>query len=111
MNFLKLYLAILAVGFASSVLACDYPPLVAIPEADNATMDDMVAAQESVRGYMESMDTYLTCVNEELAAAGDDAPDEFKAIMVSRHNAAVAEMEAVAESWNEERTAFLEENQ
>jgi hypothetical protein len=71
----------------------------------------MVAAQESVRGYMESMDTYLTCVNEELAAAGDDAPDEFKAIMVSRHNAAVAEMEAVAESWNEERTAFLEANQ
>lgn len=111
MKFLKPCLAILAAGFAGSALACDYPPLVTIPEADDATMDDMVAAQESVRAYMESMDAYLTCVNDELAAAGDDAPDEFKAIMVSRHNAAVTEMEAVAESWNTQRTEFLEANQ
>jgi hypothetical protein len=111
MNFLKPILAILAAAFAGSALACDYPPLVAIPDADDSTMDDMVAAQEGIRAYMESMDAYLTCVNEELEAAGDDAPDEFKAIMVSRHNAAVTEMEAVAESWNEQRTAFLEANQ
>ena len=70
MNFLKPCLAILAAGFAGSALACDYPPLVAIPDADDATMDDMVATQESVRAYMENMDAYLTCVNEELAAAG-----------------------------------------
>jgi len=111
MNLLKPFLAILAAGFAGAALACDYPPLVTIPQADDATMDAMVAAQESVRTYMASMDAYLTCVNEELAAAGDDAPDEFKAIMLSRHNAAVTEMEAIAETWNEERTAFLEANQ
>jgi hypothetical protein len=111
MNFLKPCLAILAAGFAGSALACDYPTLVPLPDADDATMDDMVTTQESVRAYMENMDAYLTCVNEELAAAGDDAPDEFKAIMVSRYNAAVAEMEAIAESWNDERTEFLEENQ
>ena len=111
MNFLKPCLAILVAGFAGSALACDYPPLDAIPDADDATMVDMVTTQESVRAYMENMDAYLTCVNEELAAAGDDAPDEFKAIMVSRYNAAVAEMEAIAESWNDERTEFLEENQ
>ena len=111
MNFLKPCLAILAAGFAGSALACDYPPLVSIPVADEATMDDMVTTQESVRAYMSDMDAYLTCVNEELAAAGDDAPDEFKAIMLSRHNAAVTEMEAVAGTWNEERTAFLEANQ
>jgi len=110
MNVLKLYFAILAGGFAGSTLACDYPRLVAVPDGANSTIEQMVAAQESVRTYMEGMDTYLTCVNGELDAAGDDAPEEFKAIMVSRHNAAVAEMEAVAASFNDQIAAFREAN-
>jgi len=110
MNFLKPCVAILAGGFASVSVACDYPALVAVPEGSSATIDQMVAAQQSVRTYMEAMDVYLTCVNDELAAAGDDAPEEFKAIMVSRHNAAVEEMEAIAASFNEQIAAFREAN-
>ena len=110
MNVLKLCLAILASGFVGATLACDYPPLVAVPEGATSTIEQMVAAQESVRNYMEGMDTYLMCVNSELDAAGDDAPEEFKAIMVSRHNAAVAEMEAVAASFNDEIAAFRAAN-
>jgi hypothetical protein len=110
MNVLQLCLAILAGGFVGTTLACDYPPLVAVPDGENSTIEQMVAAQESVRTYMEDMDTYLMCVNGELDAAGDDAPEEFKAIMVSRHNAAVAEMEAVAASFNDEIAAFRSAN-
>lgn len=110
MTFFRSCLAILAAGFASVGLACDYPPLVAVPEGASATIDEMVAAQQSVRTYMEAMDAYLNCVNDELQTAGDDAPEEFKAIMVSRHNAAVEEMEMVAASFNDQIAAFREAN-
>jgi hypothetical protein len=110
MKLLKSCLAIVAVSCAGGALACDYPPLVAVPEGTSATIDQMVAAQETVRAYMEGMDTYLNCVNSELEAAGDDAPEEFKAILVSRHNAAVAEMEAVAASFNDQIAAYREAN-
>jgi len=110
MNFLKPCVAVLACGFASASFACDYPALVAVPEGARATIDQMVAAQAGVKSYMESMDAYLTCVNQELDAAGDDAPEEFKTIMVSRHNAAVAEMEAIAASFNDQIAAFKKAN-
>jgi hypothetical protein len=110
MNVLKPCLAILASGLASASFACDYPALVAVPEGAKVTIDEMVAAQASVKTYMQNMDTYLNCVNQELEAAGDDAPDEFKSIMVSRHNAAVAEMEAIAASFNDEIAAFKKAN-
>jgi len=110
MTLFRSCLAILAAGFASVGLACDYPPLVAVPEGASATIDEMVAAQQSVRTYMDAMDAYLDCVNDELQTAGDDAPEEFKAIMVSRHNAAVEEMEMVATSFNDQIAAFREAN-
>ena len=110
MDVLRPCLALLAGGFASASLACDYPALVAVPDGANSTLEQMIAAQESVKAYMASMDVYLNCVNAELEAAGDDAPEEFKTIMVSRHNAAVTEMEAIATSFNKELGAFREAN-
>lgn len=110
MKLLKPWMAMFAAGFATAGLACDYPPLVAVPDGAAATIDEMVAAQTNVRNYMDAMDAYLNCVNNELEAAGDDAPDEFKTIMVSRHNSAVAEMESVAASFNAQIAAFREAN-
>jgi hypothetical protein len=110
MNVLRPCLAVLASGIATASLACDYPALVAVPDGANSTIEQMVAAQEGVKAYMESMDGYLNCVNGELEAAGDDAPEEFKTIMVSRHNAAVEEMEAVAASFNDQIAAFRDAN-
>lgn len=110
MSFLKSCLAVLAIGFAGTSLACDYPALVEVPDGASATIEQMVAAQASVKTYMAEMDTYLNCVNGELEAAGDDAPEEFKTIMIERHNAAVTEMEAVAASFNEEIAAFRAAN-
>ena len=110
MNVVRYCLALLAGGFASASLACDYPALVAVPDGASSTLEQMVAAQESVKTYMASMDSYLNCVNAELEAAGDDAPEEFKTIMVSRHNAAVTEMEAIAASFNEQLGEFRKAN-
>lgn len=110
MNTLRFLVLLFAGGGAASVLACDYPPLISIPPGADATMEELLTAQADVRTYMEAMEVYLTCVNDELAAAGDDAPAEYKAIMFSRHNAAVTEMEAVAEDFNAEVQAYKEAN-
>ena len=109
MNTLR-FVMVLAVTSAGTALACDYPPLVAIPDGETATMDELLAAQNSVREYMTAMEAYLACVNDEREAAGEDAPADYNAIMVSRHNYAVSEMEAVAESFNEQVQAFRAAN-
>ena len=84
------------------VLACEYPPLVTIPEGREATREEMLEAQTQVRNYVSAMEAYLLCVGEELTVAGDDAPEVFKSIMFHRHNVAMAEMEAIANHFNEQ---------
>jgi len=110
MNVLRFLIPLFIVSSVASAQDCDYPPLVSIPSGADSTMDDLLAAQGSIREYMASMNEYLDCVNDELTAAGDDAPAEYKAIMLSRHNAAVAEMETVAEDFNLEVQAYREAN-
>ena len=54
-----------------------------------------------------AMEAYLACVSEELTVAGDDAPEIFKSIMFSRHNVAMAEMEAIANHYNEQLQLYM----
>ena len=110
MNMLRFLVVLVAGGAAASSLACDYPALITIPDGQSSTMEELITAQGGVRTYITGMEAYLACVNEELDAAGDDAPAEYKAIMFSRHNAAVAEMEAIAASFNEQVQAYKEAN-
>jgi hypothetical protein len=46
------------------------------------------------------MNTYTTCVQAELAAAGDNPPPLLKAVLAQRNNAAVAEATAVQKLYN-----------
>jgi hypothetical protein len=96
--------------FAVGAMACETPSMVAVPDGSEATMDEMVAAQQQVKGYVAAMEEYLACVNEELEAAGEDAPDEYKSLMITRHNTAVGEMEAVAAAFNEQVQAYKAAN-
>jgi len=108
MNILRFLSVMLACGTSMAALACDYPPLVAVPDGETATVEELVAAQAGVKTYMAEMELYLECIDEETAVAGDDAPAQYKAIMASRYNAAVAEMEAIAESFNNQVKAYKE---
>jgi len=110
MNSLRFLLALMAGGAAATSLACDYPALITVPDGQTSTMEELITAQSAVKDYMAGMEAYLECANEELSAAGDDAPAEYKSIMFSRYNAAVAEMEAVASSFNEQVQAYKEAN-
>ncbi|MBH97629.1 MAG: hypothetical protein CMM56_04155 [Rhodospirillaceae bacterium] len=110
MNVLRFLILLFAVSSGVSAQECDYPPLVSIPSGADSTMDELLAAQGAIREYMASMNEYMDCVDAELTAAGDDAPEEYKAIMLSRYNAAVAEMETIASDFNVEVQAYREAN-
>jgi hypothetical protein len=97
-----------AIGF--SAIACENPAVVSIPDGKSSTMDQMLAAQAQVKAYQAAMTEFLACVDSELEAQGEQAPEEFKSLMVSRHNAAVAEMEGVAAAFNDQIKAYRAAN-
>ncbi len=100
-------LAVLAncAAFAVSA-ACENPAMINVPDGKTSTEAQLIEAQGKVKGYMAEMDKYLACLNDELTAGGDDAPAEFKSLMVTRHNSAVSEMESVAAAFNTQVQAF-----
>ena len=103
-------LTAIASGYGLAAEACEAPAAVALPDGATATRDQMLAAQAQVRAYQAAMNEFVACMDSEADAQGDQAPDEFKSLMVSRHNAAVAEMEGVAAAFNEQLRAFRAAN-
>jgi hypothetical protein len=88
-------------------MACETATLVtAVPDGATATREQMIEAQEEIKAYMAAMEEYLACLNEEIEAAGEEAPAEFKSLMVARHDTSVVEMEEVAKVYNEQLAAF-----
>jgi len=82
-------------ALASTALACELPPLVAIPPKDKVG-DQATAIREATKTYFDAMKTYTECVQAALAAAGGDkAPTLTKTVLIARNNAAVAEADAV----------------
>lgn len=99
--------------------ACTYPRAPdSMPDGSTASMEEMVAGQKQVKQYMADMDTYLKCLDEEAPkapAADAQLTDEQKkeaarleSMRAQKHNAAVSEMESVAERFNVQLKAFKE---
>jgi hypothetical protein len=113
-------LGILGVA-STSVAACKYPVAPSsIPDGKTASKEEMIAAQTAVKQFLADMDVYLKCVDDENppAAAGAKLSDEQKKaqdaaerVRVQKHNAAVADEEAVAERFNTQRKAYNEAHQ
>ena len=96
--------------FAFAAAACENPSLVSIPEGKASTLEQMLAAQAQVKAYQAKMNEYLACIDAEGDAQGEKAPNEFKALIVNRHNAAVSEMEGVAAAFNDQIKAYKAAN-
>ncbi|HEX6994824.1 MAG TPA: hypothetical protein VF339_11835 [Gammaproteobacteria bacterium] len=95
---------------AAATLACETPTMVDVPDGATATTEEMVRAREQVTEYVAAMEEYLACVNEEIEVAGENATEEFKALMIQRYNAAVGEMETVAAAFDEQLRAYRAAN-
>jgi hypothetical protein len=102
--------AAVASAYALASAACENPAAIVIPDGKSSTMDQMLAAQAQVKAYQAAMTEFLACIDSDLEAQGEQAPDEFKSLMVSRHNAAVAEMEGVAAAFNDQIKAYRAAN-
>ena len=88
---------------------CEIPERPSIPNAEGATMEQMVATQGAIQAYLEASNTLLECLqgiadNAELAV-------EDREIALQTYNAEVANQESAAEEWNVQRTRFLEMQQ
>ena len=99
----KICLAILAFGTGSLAhAACDYPMAPdELPDGESETEEEMLTAQRAVKSYVKRMEDYLACLDEQLAAKGDDATDEHRLMHEKRYNAAVDVLDATASEFNQ----------
>jgi len=102
---------------AQSALACDYPPRVDMPDGATAGKEAMIAGQKDVKAYMAAMDEYLVCIEGDEASAvislGDtdkDSKRQRAEMFNKKYNAAVEQMNLVAEEFNIQVRAYKDVN-
>lgn len=101
----------LALAASAAKADCVYPARVDIPDGAQATKDEMIQGQRAIKGYMEAMNAYLDCIDEETRAAVEEgeAPEvtaERERLLGQKHNAAVDEMETLAAEFNAQVRAY-----
>jgi len=111
----KTVIAAVTIFAAPLALACDYPHRADVPDGTTATKEDMIAGQRGIKAYMSSMETYLSCIEaaEQETVAGTDESDEAAKqqrieMYNKKYNAAVDEMNLVAEEFNLQVRAYKE---
>lgn len=106
--------SVAALFLSQGALACDYPNrLQDIPDGDTASRDDMIAGKKAVQSYLGEMESYLSCIEAEeaqamiaLGAVNEETQRQRKATFDKKYNAAVEEMNLVAEEFNIQLRAF-----
>lgn len=99
---------------AQSSLACDYPERVTVPDGTTASKDEMIAGQREVKSYVTAMEAYLACIeseeNQAVDALGDEVDEDTKSqraeLFNKKYNAAIEEMNLVAEEFNVQVRAY-----
>jgi hypothetical protein len=112
--------ALLAAGFTASQAqaGCDYPSKPdKIPNGEVAALEEMKAAGASVKKFTADIDTYIACIDKELADAlaaepkmSKDKKANLENVNAQKANAANDEKMALAAEFNTQRTAYLAKN-
>lgn len=102
--------AMLCCGSALAQSNCDRPTNASIPDGANASLDQMLEAQNGVREYLSTMEEYLECMNSMIDSADDDTDADTMNSWINDYNEGVDEMEETAERFNEERVAYQQAN-
>ena len=113
----KTALSVAMIFLAQAALACDYPQRADVPNGLTATKEEMIAGQKGVKAYMADMEAYLSCIEAEEAQAvlalgeTDEETKRQRADMFNKkYNAAVEEMNLVAEEFNIQVRAYTDQN-
>ena len=88
---------------------CVSTEMPSIPNAADATMEQMVATQGAIQAYIEASNTLLECL-EGISGNGELSVED-RQLALEAYNAEVENQEAAAENWNVQRTRFLEMQQ
>ena len=98
---------------AQSLMACDYPSRVLVPNGNTATKEDMVVGRTSIEKYVSDMQVYLDCLiieektaRSELGELEPEQEQEREDLLNKKYNAAVDEMERLAAQFNSELQAY-----
>ena len=98
---------------------CSYPPPPAkIPDGNTATMQEMLDGKNAVTQYNKDINAYVACIKLEhetaVTNAGDTISPEQKAQMekmeVQKNNAAVDQLQSVADRFNEQVRIYKAKN-
>jgi hypothetical protein len=125
---MKVFLAIAATAALSAGKAyadCSYPPPPDhLPDGNTATLQDMVEAQKAVKDYDKAINAYIACIqlerndaNAKLAKPGETptaeqkkAMDDRERVEVQKHNAAIDQLQSVADRFNEQVKVYKARN-
>ena len=103
---------VLGLLLAAPAMACDFPQQtrVIVPNGNTATMDEMLEAQQEVRTYVEAMEAFIALTQDEdtLEELSDTERENFR-VMVERRDAAVQQVQEVAEEFNTQVRVFQEQ--
>lgn len=111
-------LMLAASGLAQAQSACVYPQAPqTFADGATASKEEMLASQTTIKTYQAAVEqTYLPCLDKEKSdsLAKLDAADEtyeqkkvaLEEIHAKKHNAALDELQAVADRWKEEITEY-----
>lgn len=109
-----IFCALLILGM-SNAFACDYPHRANVPDGSTASKEEMIEGQRGVKAYMGAMEEYLSCIEaaeQETVAGADDIDEATKQQRIEmynkKYNAAVDEMNLVAEEFNVQVRAYKE---
>ena len=111
---IRLTLALIALAAAGAAqAACIYPRAPdKLPDGSTATYEEMVAGQKAVQEFNEDINAYNSCLDLEMAtqeksgAFDENRLTELRAIQAKKNNAAVDEVQAVADRFNEQLRIF-----
>jgi hypothetical protein len=112
MTRLMIVLTLLAATGAAEA-ACIYPRAPdRVPDGSTATYDEMVAAQKAVKQFNEDIDAYNSCLDLEMTSLEQSGSydetrlEELRAMQAKKNNAAVDEVQALADRFNEQLRIF-----
>ena len=112
MTRLTLALTLLAAAGAAQA-TCIYPRAPdQVPDGSTATYEEMVAGQKAVQQFNTDINAYNTCLDlelETLANSGtydENRLAELRAMQAKKNNAAVDEVTALADRFNEQLRIF-----
>ncbi len=103
--------ALLAAGAAQATCIDPRAP-GRLPDGKTATYEEMAAAQKLVQQFNEDINSYNACLDMEMSALessgqyDENRLTELRAMQAKKNNAAVDEVQALADQFNEQLRIF-----